>query len=1036
MDKAALCRLAQKARAVLEATAHTNLRGLQGVRLPDSAGVQQERLLHRAAAEGEDALCRDAACRFFLQLCGIRYMEANGFLPYTVLSPAPGRQLPGLLENWLAAQEDTLDRDGLYTRLFQGECARLHGQIPGFFPAPDAMDLLLSLSCRRGAVLLFCREVREDDWRGGAEIVGWLYQFYRTTEKEAAIGAYRGRGNLRDLPAATQFFTNSWVVQYLVQNSLGRIWLESHPDSRLRAEMPYYLDSPQHTPRPPLRPGSLRLLDPCMGSGHMLVYAFELLLKIYMECGVAPRAAAARILESNLWGLDIDPQSCQVAIFALMMKARACDPDIFAKAPVLHLCAVQDSRGIPKSALRYTAAGRDGLQDDMNQLFFAYHGAGQTGSLTDPPRVDLAALQARFAEVRKDRWPGDLFRMQARQRALDRVWPLVQQTEVLKGQYDVIVTNPPYLSRMDRPLRKYIDAHWPQYNNDLFAAFLVRCFGLCRPDGYCGYMTPYVWMFIKSYEPLRNLIASEKSVNSLVQLSYSAFEDATVPVCAFILQNRKEEDPGLYLRLTDFPGGMDTMGGYVRKAAADARQPWCYEARLSDFQQIPGSPFAYWTGGSVARVFRQGAPLGKVADVCNGLFTCDNRRFLRLWWEIAPDRIDFYCGDEQECRQSAHRWFPYNKGGSARKWYGNQDWVIDFADFGADVRAWRLKSGQSAAMTGRQYYFQPSLSWGFVNSSRFSARAYPQGFVFDIAGSSLFPPQEDRLYRLGFLCSSTAFQFLQILNPTLNCQAGDIARLPILEARDRAGVEKLVRENITLSKQDWDDFETSWNFQTHPILAAKETTLRGAQAAWQAKADARFQQVRRNEEAINAHFAALYGTGAPVAVPEESLSVRRADPRRDAESLLSYFVGVWFGRWRCDFWSPPAGHDLLVLDEAACCFASFLEARFGTGAPAELAPLLGSGKPLAVFRRYFTRTFFRAHCRLYRKRPIYWQLTAGRPALLYLHGDLAAGIRQAAAYASEDPALQALAAEPPCFDPDAGVEENFAKLKNVLRPIK
>ena len=352
MDKTALCSLARQARAALETSAHTCLRGLQGPRLPGSAGLQQAYLLHRAASEGMDALCREAACRFFLQLCGIRYMEVNGFLPHTVLSPAPGQALPGILASWLSTHDDTLDRDGLYTRLFLVECSRLHGQIPDFFPAPDAIDLLLSMHVGSGVAKLFCQAVPEAAWKNHVEIVGWLYQFYRSAEKDAAINVYRGAVKMRDVPAATQFFTNRWVVEYLVQNSLGRLWLESHPDSRLRESMPYYLDAPQHTPRAPLRPEDLHVLDPCMGSGHMLVYAFSLLLQIYAECGQPPREAAKRILSENLWGLDIDPCSCQLAAFALMMQARACDPEILNNPPTLHLCAVQDSKGKVPFAIR------------------------------------------------------------------------------------------------------------------------------------------------------------------------------------------------------------------------------------------------------------------------------------------------------------------------------------------------------------------------------------------------------------------------------------------------------------------------------------------------------------------------------------------------------------------------------------------------------------------------------------------------------------------------------------------------------------
>jgi hypothetical protein len=548
-------------------------------------------------------------------------------------------------------------------------------------------------------------------------------------------------------------------------------------------------------------------------------------------------------------------------------------------------------------------------------------------------------------------------------------------------------------------------------------------------------MTPFVWMFIKSYEALRRMLVRKKSVSSLVQLEYSAFEDATVPICTFVLQNQKEEYPGRYLRLTGFSGGMEEMGRRVREAAAHPGSNWDFEARLSDFNQIPGSPFAYWAGGSIARVFREGAPLGRSTPICNGLFTCNNRRFLRHWWEVDKEAIDFHCESAQQCRSSTCRWFPYNKGGAYRKWYGNQEWVVDFSDFGDEIQRYRVKSGQSAALPGRQYYFQQSLSWGFVSSSKFGVRFYPPGFVFDIAGSSLFPAEKDRLYRLGFLSSSTAFQLLQILNPTLNCQAGDIARLPILETERREKVEVLVKENIALAKEDWDESEISWQFSVHPLVAAEGDTLQEAQRSRAKKAAARCQALQKNEEAVNRHFATLYGTGAPVAVGLADLSVKPADPEKDAESLLSYFVGVYFGRWTCSFWQPTDPNPALLLEEAPALFTQFLEARFGPGAADVLAPFLGKGTTAYVFKRWFTRTFFRSHCRLYRKHPIYWQTACGSPALLYYHSDLKNALHFLAARSPQEPALQALAASPLSFDRNDGIPANFAKLQSILRKI-
>ena len=1035
MEKAAVCALAQKARASLEKSAHLCLQALRGPRLPEGAGLQQDLLLRKASKLGEDALCRNAAYRFFMQLAGIRYMEANGYLPYRVLTPAADGSIPEIMEHWLKSHEDTLDRDALFTELFRSECARLHDCMPDFFPSPDCDDLLLSLSCTHGTTKLLAESLPENDWQNNVEIIGWLYQYYHLEEKDNAIDVYRGAVKMRDVPAATQFFTTDWVVQYMVQNTLGRVWLESHPDSRLRTQMPYYLDTPQKTTRRPMQPQELRLLDPCMGSGHILVYAFELLLKIYAECGISAAEAAPQILKNNLWGLDIDEHSRQLAAFALLMKARACDPAVFDKRPVLHLCAVHGSKGISRDVLHFAANEDEALDDDLHRMVTAYRGAQQFGSLLHAPHVDLALLKARFETIHRELWPGDLFKMEARRLALETLLPLLLQTEVLANQYDAVVTNPPYLNHMAKPLRKFVDTNWPKYNNDLFAVFMVRNFDFCKPNGYCGFMTPFVWMFIKSYVHLRRFLADEKSVSSLVQMEYSAFEEATVPVCTFVLQNKKEEDPGRYLKLTAFTGGMEEMGRRVAQAAAHPGSTWDYEARLSDFLQIPGNPFAYWAGGSIARVFRQGTPLGDSAEICNGLFTCSNQRFLRLWWEVDQDNIDFSCKDAQDCRESLCRWFPYNKGGAYRKWYGNQDWVVDFADFGTEIRSYRVKSGQSAAMPGRQHYFEESLSWGFVSSSKFGVRAYPAGFIFDIAGSSLFPKPQDKLYRLGFLGSSTAYQFLQVLNPTLNCQVGDIARLPVLEAGDRSGIETLVAENITLCRADWDEQETSWNFTGHPLVLAKGTTLKEAQADRQRTSAAHAKRLKENEEAINRHFATLYGTGAPVTVESHDLSIHPADPAQDAQTLLSYFVGVFFGRFACDFWQPPTGTPVLLLEEAPQLFTEFLEARFGTGAADEIALLLGKGTTAYVLKRWFTRTFFRSHCQMYRKRPLYWQTCCGKPALLYYHGDLTASLCFLAALAPEEKKLKALAAHRPVFDRNDGIPVNFAKLQPILRKI-
>lgn len=1035
LDKSAVREVAQKARQQLEEMVQKNLSALHACRLSGDDAFRRDILLKEEEQRGTLTLCKKAAYRFFRELIAVRYMELNGYLPYRVLSSQKSDTVePDFLAHWLLTHQDTLDRDALFTKLFQKTCLSLASQMPDYFPVPDEMDLLLSLSYRKGVVRTLCDGLSEEEWLGQVELIGWLYQSYHLQEKNAAIDLYAGKVKMKNLTAATQFFTTDWVVRYMVENSLGRVWLEGHPESRLRREMPYYLDLPEETKRVPMEPRDLKILDPCMGGGHILVYAFELLLKIYSECGVPPKRAASLILQDNLYGLDIDERSRELTAFALLMKARSCDPDIFEKGVILHFAAIHHSRKIDKEALHYASGGNEALYDDLQKLTAAFYYGDQFGSILNAPKVDLKALKSRFSVIRGEQYPDNLFRMEAQRKALQELWPLVCQAEIMGQKYTCVVTNPPYLNHMDKPLRNYVDKNFPDYNNDLFAVFMVHNFDFCKEDGYCAFMTPFVWMFIKSYESLRRFLIQEKSVSSLIQMEYSAFEEATVPLCSFVLQNQKEKYPGVYLRLTDYKGGMEEQKKRVLYDSLHPDSKDRFEASLKDFGEIPGMPFAYWADRNVGRAFREGAPLGKVAQISNGLFTCNNQRFLRFWYEVEPEEIDFWCEDESDCRMSGKRWFPYNKGGAFRKWYGNQLYVVDFADFGRDICAYRVKSGQSAAMPGRQNYFQPSLSWSFVSSSTFGVRYYPKGFVFDIAGSSIFPPKEDRLYRLGFLNSSTAFQILGFLNPTLNYQAGNLALLPILESSKKEQIWRLVQRNIDLCKADWDDHEISWNFNGNPLLKTGASTLQEAVKIWSRQIEDRREELRQNEEKINRHFADLYQIGAPVEVENKALSIAPPEPEKAMKELASYFVGLLFGRYREDHfqvksvsWDSPC--------KIASAFSGFLEKRFGETAVPFAASFLGRETAEKGLETYFEKKFFAEHCRLYHKRPIYWQMKSGEKEFVYYHGDVWKAFCQIAESNPQSEIPKSILSSEIPLDRSLGISQNYESYQEILRKI-
>lgn len=802
---------------------------------------QRAALIAEINANGYPQTIERVTYIWFNRIVALRFMEVNNYLPshIRVFSDASGAFKPEILNDVLHLEMDGLDKaqiaeyiennntEELYRYLLLTQCAELKAALPDIFVFGardrDYTELLFpnnSLSGDSFIAKMLSETDEKEDWQDAVQIIGWLYQYYNDERKNEVINIYKGTVKKEDIPAATQLFTTDWVVRYMVDNSLGRYWIERHPESKLAEKLEFFV-----TPKNGeikhidefIKPEDVKFLDPCMGSGHILAYAFDVLMEIYKESGYTERDAAAMIVQNNLFGLDIDDRASQLAYFAVMMKARSYDRRFLSRGIKPNVFAIKESN-------RMGAAARDGLTMDaeMNAisryLVDSFLDAKELGSIitVEPKDYDgyMAYLDGCDGQGQLTIEDADWL-----QNTRPMLKALARQAKVLAAKYPIVCTNPPYLNKIEGRLKTFMTENYKDYSGDLFSVFTYRNLMFCKQDGYCGYMTPFVWMFIKTYEKLREFIIQSKSITTLVQMEYSAFEEATVPICSFVLKNGKATENGLYFKLSDFKGGMDVQKQKVLEALADKNCGYFYEADQSNFSKIPGSPVAYWISSKLIRAY-EGNSLAEYATITNGLFTCDNKRFLRLWHEVHVKNIKFQCKSKDECLSATQKWYPYNKGGDFRRWYGNQEYIVNFRDFGAEISQYRVQSGQSASFPGQDFYFHDSVSWSLVSSAKFGVRYYPTGFVFDIAGSSVFPNSEEKLgYLLGFLASEVAFSCLKLTNPTINFQAGDVRKLPLIyDEHSLDETNKMSQENITLSRKDWDSYETSWDFKRHPLV--------------------------------------------------------------------------------------------------------------------------------------------------------------------------------------------------------------------------
>ncbi len=1021
--------------------------------------IQTKECSYKSYREAFENVIEEVAYTWFNRLIAIRFMEVNDYLPSGVRvlsSENKAKKEPDLVtipfdtdleftsyeQDRIIQLKDDNKLDELFRMLFIKQCNKLHDILPELFEkTDDYSELLLTVSFTdpEGIIYHLINDIEDVDFRindemytddgkikadGQVEIIGWLYQYYISKKHDEIVNIYKGTVKKADIPAATQLFTTDWVVRYMVDNSLGRYWIERNPQSKLAEKLEFFV-----TPKnweiqfvdEKINPTDLTFFDPCMGSGHILVYAFDVLMEIYREVGYSDRDAALSIVENNLFGMDIDKRAYQLAYFAVMMKARSYNRRALTKGISNNLAVVEESNSIDKFAC-------NGLTTDNEQnkigeyLVEAYKDAQEIGTLQTIAKKDYKEFVEYLNNVESSAGQIDLFSTAWLNDTLPQMVQLAKQAEIMSNKYAVVCTNPPYMNKLEGQLKKFVVDNYKAYSGDLFSVFIYRNFDYCKADGYSAFMTPFVWMFIKTYEALRTYIIDKKSITTLVQMEYSAFEEATVPICSFVLKNGKATEKSLCFRLSDFKGGMEVQKQKVLEAITDKDCGYFYEANIKEFNKIPNEPIAYFVSDIMFKIFENSQSVATYGNTREGMATGSNDLFMRYWFEVEKNRMKTNCKTRDNAVQSSCKWFPYNKGGDYRKWYGNDEYVVNWYNDGFEIMNFKdEKTGRIRSHNyNLDYIFRQGISWTALSSGNFGFRYSSQGKLADSKGSMLYLKNDDLLmYFLGLLNSCVSKYVLGVTSQTLDFKPGRIAELPVVVA-ERDSVEPIVNQQVKLSKKDWDSFETSWNFEKHPLVSYSINKMSTSFALWSKECDERFNQLKANEEELNRIFIDIYGLQDELAseVEDKDVTVRQADLQREVKSLISYAVGCMFGRYSLDKdglvyaggeWDNSK-YDTFIPDEDNCIpitdeeyfeddivglFCAWLKRVYGEDTLEEnldfIANALGNkGKTSReVIRNYFLTDFIKDHIKNYQKHPIYWLFDSGKQngfkAIVYMH---------------------------------------------------
>ena len=1037
----------------------------------------RRKLVEQIKTSGFDAVIEEVAYTWFNRICAIRFMEVNDYMyPARVRvlsSEKAGKNEPDILTlapdiDWEFTEEEReyiIDAkmnnklDDLFRMLFIKQCNLLHEVLPGLFEeTEDYTEMLLNISFTNedDVIRMLVDGINESDFdittvdengkqAGQVEIIGWLYQYYNTEPKNKAF-AKKGKITKEEVPAVTQLFTPDWIVRYMVENSLGRLWVEGHPDADLQGKWKYYLEEAEqesevqaeiakiHEEYAKLKPEDIKLIDPCMGSGHILVYAFDVFMQIYENAGWSAREAAQSIVENNIYGLDIDDRAAQLSYFAVMMKARQYDRRIFTRGVRPNVYAIQESNGINRNQLKYF--GSELGEMERKTAIFQIEGlldtlvdAKEYGSILNVDVYDWDILRRFISGTDVD---GQIsFDTYGLDETANKLKELIEIGAIMAQKYEVVATNPPYAStgNLSIKINNFIKKYYPDSKTDLYAVFIEKCSKFTRVNCFQSMITQHSWMSLSSYESLRLKLTGMSIVN-MAHLGPRAFEEISgemVQATSFVIQKVKlPYRKGTYCRLVEFTTPADKERAFLSKNAR-------FYAKQENYNRIPGAPVsAYVASETLASLYEQGKTISEIGEVKIGMGTGNNDLFLKLWWEIKYLDIDFSITGINEIDMYSKKFYPYSKGGERRRWYGNHEFIVWFDKDGQ--KCMKQTSGHREN-GGIDYYFHKGMTWSYSTMAAFSVRVMPRGFVFDGNGTSLFLNEENYNYVLCFLQSCVGRFVIDSTKSAFSVQAGTIRNLPIL-GKSTLEIESLADECISLTKDDWDVFETSWDFKRHPLLSViprnsvlfddtDDIDLAECYTCWEIECNERFNQLKANEEELNRIFIDIYGLQEELTpeVEEKDVTVRKADLQRDIKSLISYAVGCMFGRYSLNEegliyaggeWDnskyttfiPDKDNIIPITDEEyfegdiVTRFCDWLKTAFGTKSFDTnmdfIANELGNKGDTSreVIRNYFLNDFFKDHCNTYSvtgsgKRPIYWLFDSGKQngfkALIYMH---------------------------------------------------
>lgn len=1052
----------------------------------------RDALVSQIKDKGFEQVMEEVAYTWFNRFMGLRYMEVNEYLPSGIRilsSEVEGKSEPDVLskvseiidELELNGEEiyalldsgKNQDREKAYRIILVKQCNELGKIIPQMFEKiSDYTELLLpdNLLEEESVIRRMVSDIEEEDWKEEVEIIGWMYQYYISEKKDEVFAALKKNVKItkENIPAATQLFTPKWIVKYMVENSLGRLWLEGHPNEELQRHWKYYLEEAEQEPEvqeelnkireehSKLTPEDLKVLDPCMGSGHILVYAFDVLYEIYKTAGYSEREIPRKILQNNLYGLDIDDRAAQLASFALIMKARHYNRRLFREIQReeldLNLCSIQESNGIGKEAIEYFSNGNKELQEDVEYLVKVFTDAKEYGSILEVEKVNFEGIKERLKEIEDD---DNLIFGDYRKILLDKLPIIIKQAEIISRKYEICVTNPPYMGSkgMNKQINDYVRKTYPKSKSDLYTVMLERCLKLSRKNGFISNITQQSWMFLTSYESLRKSIITSKVIQNMIHLGPRAFEEIggeVVQTTTFVIRNFYTRNfESKFIRAIEVLDAKEKER-YVSNIIINNNKK-IFEVSNNVFINIPNNIIAYWISKKLFEILENEKSLSEFANVRKGLITSDNDRFLRLWHEIDNISLGIGFKSDEKAKESKRKWFPYVKGGKFKKWYGNYEYVLNYYNDGEELKAWveeLTKTKPGGRIINKEYYFKPGITWSSIGTSKTSFRYVDYGSIYSNTGMGIFSESIGYEYLISLLNSKVCESLLNIISPTMGFEAIYLSRIPIKESIN-INIKYKSESCYQLSKNDWDSFETSWDFEKHPLLKdlgnINDNKISSAFSKWEEECENNFNQLKSNEEELNRIFIDIYGLQDELTpeVEDKDVTIRKADRERDIRSFISYAVGCILGRYSIDAdgliyaggefkdkwdlenkkvrkiekdeegkiisdsWVDatflpdrdniiPITEDEYFEDDMVSRFVDFVRTVYGEDTLEENLDFIadsigrkGNETSRATIRRYFLKDFYKDHLKVYQKRPIYWMFESGKnngfKALVYMH---------------------------------------------------